>query len=1116
MNSHHINTIARYEVKLLRRSWLFRIFAFLALGGISAVVLWYLTPLLDRMEIRWPREAVSSQIPFFSIMLYSMAQSMIAVFLAGNFLQRDKKLDTAEVIYVRPMSNADYIIGKTWGIIRVFTVLNVISLTITAFLHLSLTPSPFSVFPYVFYLLTISIPSLVFILGLSFTMMCLLKNQAVTFVVMLGLIGVNFFYVKDTCFGVFDFFGIYIPVIFSDVTGHAHLGLFLLQRFIYLVAGAGFLCFTIALVKRLPHKPWKTIIVHALGGLFLLTALAAGGLYVYHYHHGLQTRNEYIAVFNRYAGERHANIPAHALTVTPGNRQLKGESRMTVENRHADALEHIILYLNPALQVTEIQCNGKKADFKREHQVILIEQALPAGGKTEILLRYQGGIDENVCYADVAEKEWLDNTTPQKLDPLGKHYMWLEEKFTLLTPECLWYPVSILPVHPAAPYNLQKDFTHYTLTVNYDGEQTVLSQGESKRENGKTVFTNRTPLPCISLTIADYERKSLTVDSTEYEILYFKGHDFFSSTFEVLRDTLPGLLREFKNDIEREQRRDYPFRKFVMAETPIQHHSYVRNWKGYTEYVMPEILFFPERGALMNIDLEASKRRSRRMGGRRGEESMDEEEALRMSLHHLLSSTLSYAHVTYGWNWRNQLVNKFCITPMLYHHTGFVYSPDYPIADLTLNMMQRFGEEKGFSFWSSIMTNEQKAKFYLQGHSLEEAMSDTDLKPEVFYEALQLKSLELKNYLFTQMKSEDFERFTKEFFRQHTFDLIDFDTFKEAMVNRFSIRLDDFLIKWYKGASAPTVYIRNVDANQVVIDEVTKYKIHFKMYNPTPTDAIVTTDIMSGGGPRGGGPRGRGFVMSFSIASSNMGGFYLLPAGEAREVKIVCDEAPANIRINTNISNNLPSLYSFPFSKVDKTIQDTASGIFSISPAVFHEESKEIIVDNEDKGFQITESNNRHKLKDLFQKEEEEKYGDFMPWRLPSKWKAIAANFCYGEIVKSAYMKRKGSGNNSVVWNADIPKDGYYEIAIWNPKPDGPWGSRRHGRQREEHNQTYTIRYGDETEEITIDLQSEELGWMPIGNFYLRKGKVSITLTDKITGNFDWVLADAVKFTPVN
>lgn len=237
MNLHNINTIARYEVKLLKRSWLFRIFAILALFGISITILGYQTALVNKFEDKWPKIAVTSLMPFCSVYFYNIAQSIIVIFLAGSFLKRDKKLDTAEVIYVRPMSNADYIIGKTWGIVKVFLSLNIISLAITAFFNVAINHSPFSLFPYLFYLLTISFPSLLFVLGLSFTVMCLLKNQAVTFIVMLGIIGTIFFYLSDSLYGVFDFFGVNIPSIFSDVTGHADLKLFLLQRLIYLFAG---------------------------------------------------------------------------------------------------------------------------------------------------------------------------------------------------------------------------------------------------------------------------------------------------------------------------------------------------------------------------------------------------------------------------------------------------------------------------------------------------------------------------------------------------------------------------------------------------------------------------------------------------------------------------------------------------------------------------------------------------------------------------------------------------------------------------------------------------------------------------------------------------------------
>ena len=83
-----------------------------------------------------------------------------------------------------------------------------------------------------------------------------------------------------------------------------------------------------------------------------------------------------------------------------------------------------------------------------------------------------------------------------------------------------------------------------------------MSQGKSKIDGSVITFTNTSALPGISLTIADYDKKALRVDSTDYEIYYFKGHDYFSKYFEPLSDTLPGVIREVKNSLEIEKDRD--------------------------------------------------------------------------------------------------------------------------------------------------------------------------------------------------------------------------------------------------------------------------------------------------------------------------------------------------------------------------------------------------------------------------------------------------------------------------------------------------------------------------------------------------------------------------------
>ena len=97
MNIHNISTISRYETKLLRRSWLFRIFAILSL---LVIVFFHMGTQSNLGWFEWVMVAMPSSIPFVNIYLFNIAQSVIAIFLAGSFLKRDKKLDTAEVIYV--------------------------------------------------------------------------------------------------------------------------------------------------------------------------------------------------------------------------------------------------------------------------------------------------------------------------------------------------------------------------------------------------------------------------------------------------------------------------------------------------------------------------------------------------------------------------------------------------------------------------------------------------------------------------------------------------------------------------------------------------------------------------------------------------------------------------------------------------------------------------------------------------------------------------------------------------------------------------------------------------------------------------------------------------------
>ena len=68
-----------------------------------------------------------------NLYLLNIGQAFVVIFLAADFLKRDKKLDTNEVLYTRSMSNLEYVIGKTWGILRLFLGLNIVVLAMGLF-----------------------------------------------------------------------------------------------------------------------------------------------------------------------------------------------------------------------------------------------------------------------------------------------------------------------------------------------------------------------------------------------------------------------------------------------------------------------------------------------------------------------------------------------------------------------------------------------------------------------------------------------------------------------------------------------------------------------------------------------------------------------------------------------------------------------------------------------------------------------------------------------------------------------------------------------------------------------------------------------------------------------
>ena len=161
LSFNNIWTIAKYETKTLLRSWFFRIFAGLSLIVLTFMNVVFFAEAFDTMP--WQFRGIPASIPYFNMTLLNLAQAIIAIFLASDFIKRDRKSNTTEVIYMRSMSNADYIFGKSLGLFYVFLGLNIFMLLIAGIMNVIFTDVPFQIMPYLYYLLLISVPTLIFI-----------------------------------------------------------------------------------------------------------------------------------------------------------------------------------------------------------------------------------------------------------------------------------------------------------------------------------------------------------------------------------------------------------------------------------------------------------------------------------------------------------------------------------------------------------------------------------------------------------------------------------------------------------------------------------------------------------------------------------------------------------------------------------------------------------------------------------------------------------------------------------------------------------------------------------------------------------------------------------------
>jgi hypothetical protein len=1107
---HNILSIAKYERKTLLRSWFFRIFGVLSLGVLF--ILNFGMVIQGGGDQGWAVRSIPSAIPYINLLILNVAQAIIAVFLASDFLKRDKKLDTTEVIYMRSMTNGEYVIGKTWGNLQVFLVLNIAVVLMALIFNLLSQSTPVNKEAYLLYLLLISVPTLVFIMGLSFLLMSVIRNQAITFVIILGYIGITIFLLEARYYYIFDYMAFNIPMLISDIAGMGNLERVLIHRGIYFSLGISFIFFTIYLLKRLPQSVSMTIFSLIIAIIFLGIGTYLGFDHITRFKKDESLRQEAVALNNIYVREKLPVTLSHDIFLEHKGSIIQAVSDLVIKNEKDERIDKLILSLNEGLVLQNVKLGGQETPFNRKHHLIIIEKdvSLEPGEEKTLQISYSGSINETFCYLDVTEEERQSKYGKFVLN-VDKRYTFLTPDYLLLTPEANWYPKTGVTYSSDDVSWNHPEFIDFNLKVKTAPGLRAISQGEIITEpDGLFLFRNDVPLTQISLAIGRYEKKSILTDSVEYGIWHIEGHDFFTDALPEIKDTLASLVSERMGDFERTYNLEYAFKRLFVVEVPAQFKSYERIWAGRQEFVQPEQVLIPEKGYLLReADLEGSRKRMERWG-RRGDSNLTEKDKEIRILFDFLALFTREQSVNFrpgmGGFSPAELSNPYFIFPMLYNFQNNIQSDVWPI---TNRIFEAYLKSQANDMRSAFRRNmqgiseDEMANIALQDSTFEEIIADPKQKA-IIDNVIKLKGEALFSKIQWEAGQEQFEKFLRELLRDYRFRNISFEQFANEIDEKFGVKLMPVMDKWFVEKALPGYLFSPIEAVKVRTGDFLRTKVSLKVTNFADIEGVIKFSFRLG---EGGGP-GRGFGRGPGADDMIHKLLYMEP-NQTKDVSFMLDSDPRMVMINTITSQNIPQVIMTGFREILEDPKAVAfEGEVVTDVPVIRQLQGEIIVDNEDPGFEVTSTNEISLLEKWMAKESEgsQKYAGMNYWRPPVNWTATTNSDFYGDYIRSGHYVKSGDGSVKARWRVPVSEPGHYELYyhLYKARRFGRGGG---GEERGEYQ--FFIHSDDGIEEQSLSIHNADSGWNSLGSFYFSPDTALIELTNK--SNLRIVFADAVK-----
>ncbi|MDR2131553.1 MAG: hypothetical protein LBP56_10400 [Odoribacteraceae bacterium] len=1021
----------------------------------------------------WDETALSAYVPFMTAFIFNALQSVLVVFLVIESLLRERLLDSRGVFHVRPVDNFTYHAGKITGVMLAVLQLDVVVVALSVLFHLTLTPSPFALSPHLFYLVTLTLPTVVFVAGVAALSVTLVRVRFLAIVLPVGLL----FLLGAVCQGcpAADLYAAVIDTIPSPAAGHPSLAAYLVQRVAFFLAGVAFILFTTASVARPPNtRRGKVPLVGVAACLLLLAGISFADRIL------APVRDRAVVEACRAADRRSTRLLPVAVTaadirVTPSGHSMEAIARLTLVNKSVSPLDSLPLFLNPGLVVRSALLDGRPVTVSRDAQLLVVASPLLPGDTATLQLDYAGTIDERVALIalpSMQDRGYFD-TNRDVFFRHGRRYACLQEDLVLLLPEIYWYP-SCTGTGVLSPRNLAL----FHLEVANKRGLRVISQGHPAERGDVITFTHDFPLPSIALVAGRYVKRAVTLaDGNTVEVYHFRDNHLVASYLHDLsarraRYVLASRAPFSMGDIS------HPFRTLRFVEVPsfinFRHNPFRRDasnvlpgiflWREEgIKHVHGDFVFKPTREDF-SIDPGIIPHMNLSRGGYNDYTSLFIDNMYEID---------DRAYPGLSLAWRNRIFATYD-APFIREFAN--ESPDEHAYDLHAYVPPGRGFEVEYRGDTCAVCA------YLAAHSLADAVIDTTLSPVFLSALVKNKGGELLNAVLEHVDVPALHAISRRLSREYPFAPVPFDTLVAALNAAGGVDYRPIIDAWYRARGVAEISIRDVRVESIDGPTGKSYRIRF-FIRSTGTRATRFFTCYNRGSSR--------YMEKDTYSVS-----HVIAPGECLEACIPTVEGtyPRYVMIVTEMAINQPSMSYYEFRTPAPAFDEVPPGVRPADPALFRPDPMEIVVDDRDAGFSVVYEERRRKLAGNAGRR---------------GWEKRIVVDAYGEPIKSFRSISRGTGKSSAFWKASIDTGGTYDLHVYVSHIDYTvtW------------NYTVTPPGGD-AEEIPVTFPQGTSGWFLVGRFHLEPGTAVVALSDQTNTrepvrDYDSVRADAIKWRRV-